>query len=183
MPPRHHEREPEEAEDRARRPGRRLVGRGDERQDAAPGGAEEVDDEVLDVAVHLLDQRPEQVERDHVEGDVRDAEVDERAGEDAPPLPGHHVRAIDEELLDQRTAVAEDAHLPAAGEDPVGDEDRNAGGDERPGHDRGVGAVAAPGAVELAARGEVVAGLLEKPGDAVRDGPTLPAGARRSASR
>ena len=160
-----------------------LVGRGEDGQHAAARGAEQVDDEVLDVPVHLLDDRPEQVERVHVEGEVQHAQVEERAGiRCATTRPGDRPARRRLQPLTSGPPRRR-GRRPVRRPGSVGEEDDHVDGDQRPGDDRRVGGVAAPRAVELAARREVVAGLLQKPGDAVGDRATLPGGARRSASR
>ena len=55
-------------------------------------------------------------------------------------------------------------------EDEIGHEDDDVDGDQRPRHVCRIGGIRAAGAVELATCGEVVARLLEQPGDAVGDG-------------
>ena len=48
--------------------------------------ADEVDDDEAQRADRRLQQPPHEVEQQHVEADVGDADVDEAAGEDPPPV-------------------------------------------------------------------------------------------------
>ena len=62
----------------------------------------------LDVPVHALDERAVQVQHVHVEGQVERPEVDEGAGEDAPPLAVRDGEGVDEVLLTDRTDASEE---------------------------------------------------------------------------
>ena len=110
--------------------------------------------------------------------------MEERAGEDAPPLALRDQAAADEVLLTDRADAAPE-HATAEGralaEDRVDRRTGRADGDDRVGHPRRVRGVCTARAVELAPRCEVVAGLLEQPGDAVGDRTAL--GGRRTAIR
>ena len=122
--------------------------------------------------VHALDDRAVQVQDVHVEGEVDDAEVEERAGDDPPPLALGDQEAVDEVLLPDRANAAPE-HATAKGlavaQDRVDREQRRADRDDRVGHPWRVGGVRTARAVELAPSCEVVAGLLQQPRDAVRD--------------
>ena len=87
MAARDDEQQPDEAEDGTRRaPPRTGSGRRRMVSTLPPGGAEQVDGGVLHAPVHALGDLPVQVEHVHVEGEVERREVEERAGEDPPPL-------------------------------------------------------------------------------------------------
>jgi hypothetical protein len=102
-----------------------------------------------------------------------EAEVEEGAGDDSPPLSLGNEERVDEVLLADRSYVA--AHQSAAQRLPVAEqrieaEQAYADGDDRVGHERRVRGVGAARPVELPAGRKVVAGLLEQPCDAVGDG-------------
>jgi hypothetical protein len=139
---------------------------------AAARRAEQVDRRVLEPAVHALHDRAVEVQHVHVEPEVDQPEVEERAGDDPPPLAIGHEEAVDQVLLAQRPDAAGQepaAEGLAAAERRVDAEQGGADGDDRVRDQRDVGGVGAARPVELAARLEVVPGLLEQPGDAVRD--------------
>ena len=86
-------------------------------------------------------------------------------------------------IAERPDGAAEDAapQRRATAQHHIDPEQADADGDDRVGDERGVGRVRAARPVELASRGEVVAGLLEQPGDPVRDRPAL--GGRRTPVR
>ena len=100
-----------------------------------PSAAQEVHDRVLHVAVELLEDRPEQVERVHVEGDVQHAEVQEHAGEEPPPLAVGDLRGGDPAGLHQLPVAAPQAQAPEAVGGGIGEEDQHVDGDERQRHE------------------------------------------------
>ena len=140
---------------------------------AATGGAEQVDRRVLDMPVHPLDDRPIEIEHVHVEAKVDEAQVEERAREDPPPLALGDELGVDEVRLPERAdAAPEEAARPECGalaEGEIRNEEADADDDDRVRDERRVRRVGASRAVELPARREVVAGLLQEPGDPVGD--------------
>ena len=150
-------------------------------EDAPAGRAQQVDHRVLEVPVQALDDRPVQVQDVHVEAEVNEAEMDERAGEDAPPLTIRHFAGVDEVVGTDRSEPVRQRFAPA--QDRVDPEDGEADADDRVGNERHLRGIRAACAVELAASGKVVARLLEEPGDAIGNGTALLGGALRSASR
>ena len=141
--------------------------------------AEQVDQRVLDVSVHPFHDWPYWYSTNMLKARCDEAEMDEGAREDPPPFARSDRRGEDEVRLADRTDSASEetsGERRPAREDRVGDEDGHADGDDRVGDVWGVCRVRAAGAVELAASGEVVAGLLEQPGDAVGDGTPLGGG-------
>ena len=86
-------------------------------------------------------------------------------------------------LADRPDPAAEEAAAQrlALRQDRVDDEEHDADGDDRVGHERDVRGVGAARAVELAPGGEVVTRLLQEPRDAVGDRAAL--GGRRAAVR
>src|SRR5687768_12991919 len=170
--PRDHEQEAHQAEDGPRCAGGELGGVDQDGEHAATGGAQQKDRGELETPVHPLGDLPVQVEDVHVEGEVHRAEVEEGAGEDAPPLTAGDIEGVDEVLLAERPrAAAEETALqsPALAQDGVDQEEPDADADDPDGHVADVRSVGAASAVELAAGGEVVACLFEQPGDAVGD--------------
>ena len=113
MPAGDDEEEPDQAEDRAGGAGREGGRVDEDGEHAAAGRTEQVDQGVLDRAVHALDDRAVQVQDVHVEGDVDRPEMEEGAREDPPPLPGGDERAIDEVLLSERPDPARERARPS----------------------------------------------------------------------
>ena len=110
-------------------------------------------------AVEPFDDRPDQVQRVHVEEQVEEAAVDERDGEQAPVLARRDRRLVEpERLLDPLAVVRSRRVSDTITVRPmisVGQRDRQ----PRP--------AATPG--EVAARAPLVAGLLGQPAEARRD--------------
>ncbi len=103
-------------------------------------------------------------------------EVEEGAGEDAPPLALCDGKGVDQVLLaDRADGAAEQAALQrgASAQDRIDPEQADAEADDPDRDVAGVGRVGAPRAVELAASGKVVPGLLEQPRDPVGDRPAF----------
>jgi len=92
-----HEQRSHDPEDRPGRPDRHCERA---REQQCPRGAREPRDEVHEEepprAERLLDDRPEPVEREHVERDVQHARVEEHRGDEAVPLAVHVDRRADQ---------------------------------------------------------------------------------------
>ena len=97
-----------------------------------------------------------------------DAEVQEHAGHQPVPLALGDGRGVEPARRHQLPRAAHDVER-ATLRGEIGHEDDDVGEDEAPGHVGRIGGICATRAVELATRGEVVARLLEQPGDAVGD--------------
>ena len=97
-----HEERAHDAEDRARRADRRRVRRHEERAEAAGERGHEVDGGEPDVAGVALEDAADQVERVHVEGEVEEAVVDERGGDQAVVLAARHGRAEERQVVPER---------------------------------------------------------------------------------
>ena len=152
------EQDPEQSEDRARGPDRRDIAAEHEARHRPAGRAREIEQEEPDRAVPAFDDRSGQVQRIHVEAEVKQAAVEQRHRPQAPVLPGRDRRLVELERIEQEPAFLREQGR-QRDDRAQGDEDHR---------DRDERAIATT-ACEVAPRRAGVAHLLGQPAEPVRD--------------
>ncbi len=128
--PRHDERRRHEAEDRARRSHRGLVGVQQQGAERAREERDEVDGDEAGRADRGLEQRAEDEQREHVERDVDDPGVEEASRDDPPPVTIRHRGRVEPRVVDHAAARSLKRSC-AAPAHQLGDERGDVDGDQR----------------------------------------------------
>jgi hypothetical protein len=96
--PLEYERGSEDPEDRARGADRRGIRRREQRPGRSSKARDDVDEQEARTAQEHLDRCAEPPQREHVEDQVEDVRVQERRGDQSPPVPVGHERAEEQPL-------------------------------------------------------------------------------------